>query len=470
MAKNKKKTNAKKAAVKEPELDTTVENPPSTDISDGEISDDKAISDGSHIADGGENEEPEVESKNSDLQDTIDKQKLKIEELLKKLSVKDHQDNESKGVAAGTHVDDNSLKDRLEAAITAKEEAEENYQTLLGRISHIKSTLGERLKSDAAEIEEYQQKVEDLEKTIASLNSSVEELQRETITTTRENDQLSHELSKLRSDFQKSQASWSEERDSLMQERKKAIDQLEKAQVLLQNMELAVAEDKSIQEDVNIKVADLEEQVSTQSRYAERFRQERESLQKLHQQSQKEWFSEKESLEKQIQALTDDNDNLLSKLTSTQQMHLEATNKIDELEATIARLKPFEGEIKEKNLLIGKLRHEAVILNEHLTKALKLIKKDSEGHTCDKQLISNLIISFVQIPRGDTKKFEVLQLIADYLGWDDDQKFQAGLTRSGQGSATPSKRGSIDESSTSGGFMGLFAEFLEREASKKPAQ
>lgn len=469
MAKNKKKTNAKKAAVKESEPDSKVEEPVSTDISDVENSNDKTISDGPGTANGGGNEETGDESKDAYLQVIIDKQQSRIEELLKKLNVKEHQDSDNEGTA-GDNEDVGSLKEQLEVAISAKEEAEENYQTLLGRISHIKSTLGERLKSDAAEIEEYQQKVEDLEKTIASLNSSVEELQRETITTTRENDQLSHQLSNLRSDFQKSQASWSEERDSLIQEQKKAIHQLEKTQLLLQNMELAVAEDKSIQDDVNIKVADLEEQVSTQSRYAERFRQERESLQKLYQQGQKEWSSEKNNLEKHIQTLTDDNDNFLSKLTSTQQMHLDATNKIDELEATIAKLKPFEGELKEKNLLIGKLRHEAVILNEHLTKALKLIKKDSEGHTCDKQLISNLIISFVQIPRGDTKKFEVLQLIADYLGWDDDQKFQAGLTRSGQGSATPSKRGSIDDSATSGGFMGLFAEFLEREASKKSAQ
>ena len=50
----------------------------------------------------------------------------------------------------------------------------------------------------------------------------------------------------------------------------------------------------------------------------------------------------------------------------------------------LERALPFEKEVKEKNLLIGKLRHEAVILNDHLTKALRYLKKDKPGDTIDK--------------------------------------------------------------------------------------
>ena len=48
------------------------------------------------------------------------------------------------------------------------------------------------------------------------------------------------------------------------------------------------------------------------------------------------------------------------------------------------RALPFEKEVKEKNLLIGKLRHEAVILNDHLTKALRYLKKSKPEDTIDK--------------------------------------------------------------------------------------
>ena len=57
---------------------------------------------------------------------------------------------------------------------------------------------------------------------------------------------------------------------------------------------------------------------------------------------------------------------------------LQATQ--DELE----RLRPFEKEVKEKNLLIGKLRHEAVTLNDHLTKALRFLKSGKPEDNVDR--------------------------------------------------------------------------------------
>jgi hypothetical protein len=61
---------------------------------------------------------------------------------------------------------------------------------------------------------------------------------------------------------------------------------------------------------------------------------------------------------------------------------------------------PFEKEVKEKNLLIGKLRHEAVILNDHLTKALKYIKRSKPDDTVDKYVspVPSLSLSLTRYP------------------------------------------------------------------------
>jgi hypothetical protein len=75
--------------------------------------------------------------------------------------------------------------------------------------------------------------------------------------------------------------------------------------------------------------------------------------------------------------------------------------------------------VKEKNLLIGKLRHEAVTLNEHLTKALRILKKGRPEENVDRQIVTNYILHFLAIDRSDPKKFEALQLIASLLGWTD---------------------------------------------------
>ena len=130
---------------------------------------------------------------------------------------------------------------------------------------------------------------------------------------------------------------------------------------------------------------------------------------------------------------------------------LESTQK--ELERAL----PFEKEVKEKNLLIGKLRHEAVTLNEHLTKALRILKKGRPEDNVDRQIITNYFLHFLSIDRSDPKKFEALQLISALLGWTDgkgppfiilhaaltaytEQKEQAGLARPGTSSSSSGLR------------------------------
>lgn len=124
-------------------------------------------------------------------------------------------------------------------------------------------------------------------------------------------------------------------------------------------------------------------------------------------------------------------------------------------------------------MLIGKIRHEggscstshhegsadgfrfaAVILNEHLTEALRRLKKDSIETSVDqfvprlvlaqapltllhRRLVSNVLITFLNTPRSDSKRFEMLQLLSSILSWTDEQREQVGLQRS-SGLSAPS--------------------------------
>ena len=62
----------------------------------------------------------------------------------------------------------------------------------------------------------------------------------------------------------------------------------------------------------------------------------------------------------------------------------ETAAKLEANQQELERAIPFEKEVKEKNLLIGKLRHEAVILSDHLTKTLRYVKKGKPEDTIDK--------------------------------------------------------------------------------------
>jgi len=75
--------------------------------------------------------------------------------------------------------------------------------------------------------------------------------------------------------------------------------------------------------------------------------------------------------------------------SSSSKAALEATQK--ELERAL----PFEKEVKEKNLLIGKLRHEAVTLNDHLTKALRILRKGKPEDNVDRCVLLSLAVELM---------------------------------------------------------------------------
>ena len=77
-------------------------------------------------------------------------------------------------------------------------------------------------------------------------------------------------------------------------------------------------------------------------------------------------------------------ENLRKQLQEVEGRANDATNSLESTKKDLERALPFEKEVKEKNLLIGKLRHEAVILNDHLTKALRYLKKGKTEDTIDK--------------------------------------------------------------------------------------
>ena len=77
-------------------------------------------------------------------------------------------------------------------------------------------------------------------------------------------------------------------------------------------------------------------------------------------------------------------ESLQKQLKDVETRATEAATALESAKQELERALPFEKEVKEKNLLIGKLRHEAVILNDHLTKALRYLKKGKPEENIDK--------------------------------------------------------------------------------------
>jgi hypothetical protein len=73
----------------------------------------------------------------------------------------------------------------------------------------------------------------------------------------------------------------------------------------------------------------------------------------------------------------------------------------------------------------------AVIINEHLMEALRRLRRGSANTSVDRRLVTNVLLTFLCTPREDTKRFEMLGLLASILSWSDEERVRAGLRRIG---------------------------------------
>ncbi|MCJ1431973.1 hypothetical protein MMC27_001329 [Xylographa pallens] len=335
-----------------------------------------------------------------------------------------------------------TVKEQLEDTQGEKDHAETQYRNLLGKVNTIRSQLGERLKADAEDLAQARSRIEDLEEQNRNLQDQDLTRKAELAKLAEDGEEQSKELSGLRNRLNLSQQNWTKEREDLLQRESFAKQEFESARQAMQDWEVLAMEERSIRENLAERASDLEDQVASHREAYERAASERDSqsltvdgLQRALQEIQE---ARKLELREVVENSQTQLGELRKQLQEAQKISAESMSALESAKSELERALPFETEVKEKNLLIGKLRHEAVILNDHLTKALRQLKRGKQDDNIDKQLISNHFLHFLALERSDPRKFQILQIISALLSWTDEQREQAGLAR--PGASNPSLR------------------------------
>jgi chromosome segregation ATPase len=282
------------------------------------------------------------------------------------------------------------LKADLEESNAAKESAEEQYQNLLGRVEKIKQTLSDRLRRDKAELEEAKERIEELEaqneelrNTAVSSGEDVSKLKEDLQDATRE-------LNTLRSRNNLSAQNWNKEKEELVRQVQHLKEEMETTANAMGEWEVIAMEERSIKESLVDKVSELEEQVVALREGYEGANSERDSQATLIDNLQNALREIQEARKRELREMVETTEEQVQGLKKLVQ---EADARATEAEAAkqsltqeLERTAPFEKEVKEKNLLIGKLRHEAIVLNDHLTKALRYLKKTKPEDNVDRYI------------------------------------------------------------------------------------
>ncbi|EXJ85228.1 hypothetical protein A1O3_05903 [Capronia epimyces CBS 606.96] len=335
-----------------------------------------------------------------------------------------------------------------------KESAEEQYQSLLGKVNTIRSQLGERLKADAEDLAQARTRIDELEEQKSELqerytarSAEVEELTARNQDLVAKEAEHSKELSSLRNRLTLAQQNWRKEKEELVDQEAYLREEFESAKQAMHDWEVLAMEERTLRRDLADRAADLEEQVSTLKEAYDKAAGDRDTQASAVEGLQKALWEiqsvRKQELKELVEANQKEQDELRAQLHELQAKHDATVTELEQTKKELDRALPFEKEVKEKNLLIGKLRHEAVILNDHLTKALRFLKRGKPEDNVDRQIVTNHFLQFLALDRADPKKFQVLQLIAALLGWSEEQREQAGLARPGGHGSNTSNSNSL---------------------------
>jgi DNA repair exonuclease SbcCD ATPase subunit len=206
-----------------------------------------------------------------------------------------------------------------------------------------------------------------------------------------------------------SQQNWIKERDELISREAYAREEYEGAKQAMQDWEVLAMEERSMRENLGDKVLELEDQVLTIKDSYEKAAMDRdtqtqtvEGLQRALRDIQDGRICPHSSYgcctdmptarKKELREMVETSQAQLEEVRKQHQASEEtastASQELERARKELERALPFEREVKEKNLLIGKLRHEGVILNDHLTKALRFIKQRNPEDMVDRYVIA----------------------------------------------------------------------------------
>ncbi|KAI9267716.1 hypothetical protein EDC94DRAFT_688687 [Helicostylum pulchrum] len=302
----------------------------------------------------------------------------------------------------------NQTEKEKKASQEREKQLSKEHQSLLGKLHHIKETLTPRLEQDKQLRQKVNELTHELEITSRELERSRSDMMMRDEETSNQIERQEHIISQLSNRLENTQR------------------EREEYEVMAMQLDAQCSQIQDQLDNSNNELEKLKEMIASEQLKHE---SERSSLANL--QSVLEEFQATKDAE--MQAAVEHIERQLAIAKKSWKEYEErahaAEAALEKYQNDVGKTQKYEQEIKEKNLLIGKLRHEAIILNEHLVEAMRKLKEETSEDNVDRQLISNLLVGFFLAPRGDRKRFDILTIISSVLHLSEEEKEQIGLTR-----------------------------------------
>lgn len=181
----------------------------------------------------------------------------------------------------------------------------------------------------------------------------------------------------------------------------------------------------------------LEERYSENEQLNIQFRQNEVSLSNLQQVLQDFQSSQESELEFAVAGMKQQMAEMNTDLESWKEKYLSAEVRMKKIEKTVPDVDKLESELSQAIAAKRKLEFEGklTILTQvasqakaHLDEAMWRMRDGSQS-SIDRRLISNLLVPFISTPRGDKRRYDMLNVIANVLDFTEEEKYVVGIGR-----------------------------------------
>ncbi|KAJ1774980.1 hypothetical protein LPJ54_003967 [Coemansia sp. RSA 1824] len=358
----------------------------------------------------------------------------------------------------------------LDEVTQAREELGKDYDLLLERIGTMRDALKAKMNAESDELKRLRLEAAAAKQTLLQREGEAEQQSADAQKHTRDLDELKRAL-------------WESQENSsrLQYELRDTVDKHERQMREMKN-QVSAAEDQAesdshqntqLEERVEMLQNELNEALNAESQWVEAREVHLVTIQNLQSALEILQESKDSDLDMAVEQLRDE----LRQSTTTQRSALaraeQAEARLRKIELSGATAEQCQQKIVDQGSEIERLRHEVSVLKDHLNESMRRLREESTDFNLDKRVITNLIVGFLALQHGDSKRYEVLQLMSSILQFSEEQQEKVGLIRKAgrrvpvqSSPGTPASESSTANGDTKESFSDQWISYLLRESSK----
>ncbi|KAJ3032917.1 hypothetical protein HK097_005032, partial [Rhizophlyctis rosea] len=390
------------------------------------------------------------------------------------------------------------LRGRCEALMAEVDRVETERRTVAEKLATVKEAVKGRLKEEVETAQKLRHENETQKTELQTLRTSSEQLRAKLHTLQTDLTKTHVELETTRNTLQKTESEKQRLQSHLLEIEESANLDLLSSQETLQSFQVKISslqsEISSLQSELSQSAESLRLAVEERDKMEVEVEVEREETKRLEAivrerevalenlQGALESFQrvKEREIEFECEGLRRECERWRRELEGVRERAERAEAKLVKMDKAAPQVQQLQQELAEKNAVVGKLRHDVIQVQTHLAEAMRRMR-DAAGsdENVDRRLITNLVVSFLAAPRGDAKRFEILNVIGSVLRFSEEERYKVGLARKppgwgllsgvtgGGGGAAPAAGGG-EGGDPAGTFTDMWISFLLKESTKGP--